>query len=121
MPIILGNHIILTQLFTNLISNAIKHHGNDNGHIQVSAKHLNNQWYEFCIADDGVGVDPAFHDRIFQLFQTLKPKDEVESTGIGLTLCKKIVQECCNGTMRVESNTGKGAKFYFTWRKHETV
>jgi signal transduction histidine kinase len=71
-------------------------------------------FWKFRVADDGPGIDPKYHDRIFQIFQTLRPRDEVENTGIGLTLVKKII-ELYGGKVWVESTPGAGCQFFFTF------
>jgi len=96
----------------NLCSNAIKHLGKPAGQVTVSCAEHPGSW-EFCVRDDGAGIDPMHFDRIFKIFQTLKPRDEVESTGIGLTIVKKTV-ELYGGAVRVESAPGRGAAFFFT-------
>ncbi|MRR10005.1 PAS domain-containing sensor histidine kinase, partial [bacterium] len=80
--------------------------------VVVSCAERERDW-EFCVRDDGVGIEPAHFDRIFKIFQTLRPRDEVESTGIGLTIVKKTV-ELYGGAVRVESEPGRGAAFFFT-------
>ncbi|MEY4519791.1 MAG: hypothetical protein RLZZ499_2391 [Cyanobacteriota bacterium] len=74
------------------------------------------QFYQFGVQDDGIGIDPQYHERIFTIFQTLQARDSIESTGIGLSIVKKIV-ESQGGKIWVESQLGQGATFYFTWRK----
>ena len=81
--------------------------------ITVSATR-DGDWWKFAVADDGVGIAPEFHDRIWGLFQTLERRDKVESTGIGLSVVRKIV-ESHRGTAWVESQPGGGATFFFTW------
>ncbi len=103
------------QVFSNLISNAIKHHDKINGVIKISVKELNDDWYEFSVADDGPGINPQFHQRIFNMFQTLKPRDEVEGSGMGLALVKKIIEQY-GGQVGVDSEF-RGSRFYFTWPK----
>lgn len=115
LPQLTGNKAVVTQLFQNLITNGIKHHPRDNGHIIVSFRDVGDK-YEFSVKDDGDGIDPVFFRKLFVPFQTLKPKDEVESTGIGLALCKKIV-ELAGGKIWIESEVGHGANFKFTWPK----
>ena len=85
------------------------------GFIKLSFKDIGNKW-QFGITDNGPGIDKKHHERIFRIFQTLHPRDEVESTGIGLTLVKKIV-ELHGGTVWVESEVGVGSTFYFTLAK----
>jgi DNA-binding response OmpR family regulator/anti-sigma regulatory factor (Ser/Thr protein kinase) len=99
----------------NLIDNALKHHDHAEGHITVSAR-LGAGVAEFRVSDDGPGIPPQFHDRIFVIFQTLAGRDEVESSGIGLAIVKKMV-EGQGGQVRVESAAPKrGTTFVFTWR-----
>jgi signal transduction histidine kinase len=74
--------------------------------------------YEFSVSDDGPGIDPAFHDKIFGIFQTLASKDNTENTGVGLAIVKKIIASE-GGTITVESQTGQGATFRFTWQKQQ--
>jgi len=115
MPILETAKIRLSQVFANLISNAIKYHDREDGHIQVSVTDA-GEFYEFTVADDGPGIAPEYHDKVFQIFQTLIAKDTRESTGVGLTLVKKIVEDQ-GGTIELESETGQGADFRFTWLK----
>ncbi|MEB3308696.1 MAG: PAS domain S-box protein [Snowella sp.] len=113
MPTLLTKRLPLTQVFTNLISNAIKHHHRADGHINIRAQDL-GQYYEFSVQDDGPGISPQHHERIFKIFQTLKASDNPTSTGIGLTIVKKIL-ETEGGTISVASEVGKGSTFRFTW------
>lgn len=101
------------QVITNLLSNAIKHHDRTEGCIRFSSRIVDQDWLEFCVKDDGPGIDPKFHQRIFNMFQTLKPRDEVEGSGMGLALVKKIIEQY-EGKIRIESE-GRGSAFYFTW------
>lgn len=112
LPTVVYDRTHLEQLIQNLCSNAIKHLGKPAGTVVVSCAERERDW-EFCVRDDGVGIEPAHFDRIFKIFQTLRPRDEVESTGIGLTIVKKTV-ELYGGTVRVESEPGRGAAFFFT-------
>lgn len=115
LPAVKANKIILMQVFLNLISNAIKYHDKTQGNIHIGCKPLDKYW-EFYVADDGPGIDPQFHNKIFEIFQTLQSRDVVESTGIGLTIVKKIIEKQ-NGKIWVVSSLGKGTTFYFTWPK----
>lgn len=103
----------LEQVLRNLIGNAVKHHGSDSGHIEVTATKSSNL-IEFSICDDGPGIDPRYHERIFQMFQTLRPRDEVEGSGMGLALVKKIVEDR-RGKIWLRSAEGEGTCFFFTW------
>jgi signal transduction histidine kinase len=103
----------LETVLRNLVYNAIKHHDKPEGHVRIWATTDNNV-VEFAVADDGPGIDPAFHERIFQMFQTLRPRDQVEGSGIGLAVVEKIVSSV-GGKIHVESTLGRGAIFRFTW------
>jgi PAS domain S-box-containing protein len=106
----------LWQVFMNLIGNAIKHHDRSTGRIEVAVQDQ-GEWYEFRVTDDGPGIPSAFHTKIFQMFQTLRPRDEVEGSGMGLAIAKKVV-EGQGGTIRVESDADhRGTTLRFTWRK----
>ena len=107
--------MLLQQVFANLIGNAIKYHPKQQGKIIISCEE-EESYYRFAVADDGMGIDPQYHDRIFGIFQTLQARDTVESTGIGLSIVKKIV-ESQDGKIWVKSQLGEGATFYFTWYK----
>jgi PAS domain S-box-containing protein len=113
MPTLETNRVTLNQVFANLISNAVKHHHLDHGHIQISAQQMGDR-IEFAVTDDGPGIAPQYHDKIFTIFQTLKSRDQLESTGIGLAVVKKIIQST-GGTIAVESTLGAGTTFRFTW------
>lgn len=105
----------LEQVLRNLLGNALKHHDSSDGRITVSARDLGER-YEFSVRDDGPGIPPKYQSRIFQMFQTLRPRDEVEGTGMGLALVKKIVERH-GGEVRVDSGEGRGSTFRFTWPK----
>lgn len=106
----------LELIIRNLLSNAIKHHDKPEGVIQVSSHELNNDFFEFSVSDDGPGIPEKFHHRIFGMFQTLKPRDELEGSGMGLALIKKIV-DTYGGTVTLKSE-GRGACFSFSWPKN---
>lgn len=109
------NRTALRQVFANLINNAIKHHDRDAGQVHITAKDCGNQ-IEFAVIDDGPGIDSQYHEKIFTIFQTLKARDEFESTGIGLSVVRKII-ETEGGRIWIDSSPGQGSKFYFTWHK----
>ncbi|MCF6255866.1 MAG: PAS domain S-box protein [Gammaproteobacteria bacterium] len=114
MPCLVTAPLPLSQVFGNLLSNAIKYHDRpEDGHITISARNLKDGGYEFSVADDGPGIAPEFHDKVFQIFQTLNARDKVESTGIGLTVVKKIVEQL-GGDIMLESAEGEGSIFRFT-------
>ncbi len=103
----------LELVFRNLISNTIKHHDKAEGTITVSAKAIASG-YEFSVKDDGPGIPPEHQKRVFDMFQTLKPRDEVEGSGIGLAVVKKSI-EYVGGTISIESDGKLGCTFIFTW------
>jgi PAS domain S-box-containing protein len=114
LPVILAEPTPLQQVFQNLIGNAIKHGGAD-VQIEIEATDAGAFW-EFSVSDNGPGIAPEYHDRIWGIFQTLESRDRVEGTGIGLSLVKKLV-ETQGGEVGLTSSVGAGARFFFTWRK----
>jgi light-regulated signal transduction histidine kinase (bacteriophytochrome) len=115
MPTLTTKPILLSQVFSNLINNAIKHHNRPDGCIKISAEDQ-GEFYEFAVADDGPGIAPENYNKIFVIFQTLYPSETNDNTGIGLSIVKKIV-ETEGGSIRVDSSPGQGATFRFSWRK----
>jgi PAS domain S-box-containing protein len=113
LPILKTKRILLFQVFTNLIGNAIAHHDRSDGSILISCQ-PSGDFYEFGVADDGPGIAPENHTKIFNIFQTVNPHSCANSTGIGLAIVKKII-ETEGGTIRLESELGRGSAFYFTW------
>ena len=115
LPIITNDGTQIRQVFQNFITNAIKYNDKEKGLVEISCKDLETHW-EFCISDNGPGIQPKYHEKIFQIFQTLQKRDDFESTGIGLTIVSKIIKNNF-GEIRIDSAQGKGAKFYFTIKK----
>jgi len=115
LPTVEAERIPFQQVVLNLMSNAIKYGKADAPTIQFGAAELENQ-HEFHVADNGPGIAPESHDRIWEIFQTLESRDKTDSTGIGLAVVKKIV-ESQGGRVWVESMPGSGATFHFTWPK----
>lgn len=115
LPVVQAERIKLEQVFANLISNAVKYTPDPNGEIAITCRELPGH-FEFSVRDNGIGIDPAYHEKIFEIFQTLREKDEKESTGIGLAIVKKIMDER-GEHITVRSEPGKGAEFIFTWKK----
>jgi signal transduction histidine kinase len=107
----------LQQIFMNLIGNAIKHHHRKTGNIEVSVEDA-GAYFRFAVRDDGPGIPAQFHEQIFKMFQTLKPRDQVEGSGMGLAMVHKYV-EVSGGTIALESAEGQGSTFRFTWPKQQ--
>ncbi|RMF27886.1 MAG: PAS domain S-box protein, partial [Cyanobacteria bacterium J083] len=105
MPTLVTELLPLQQVFTNLLSNAIKHSEcGDDGKITIAVKELDD-YYEFTVSDNGKGIEPQYHERIFTVFQTLEARDTKESTGIGLAIVKKAVENQ-GGKITIESEVG---------------
>jgi PAS domain S-box-containing protein len=109
----------LDLVFRNLVGNAIKHHNRQDGEVVVSALDQGD-YYEFSVADDGPGIPEQFQDKIFNMFHKLKPKSELEGTGMGLALVKRIVENQ-GGRVTLVSSEGRGANFRFTWPKRSAA
>jgi PAS domain S-box-containing protein len=112
MPTVMADESQLVQLFQNLIANGIKFCREDIPLIQIAAQRQEGEWL-FSVRDNGIGIDPEYADRIFIIFQRLHGRREYSGTGIGLAMCKRIVERH-GGRIWVESHEGKGATFYFT-------
>jgi chemotaxis family two-component system sensor kinase Cph1 len=112
LPTVLADNTQLMQLFLNLIGNAIKFRSEKAPEIHVGASRQEDGWL-LSVRDNGIGIEPQFGDRIFVIFQRLHTRDEYPGTGMGLAICKKIV-ECHRGRIWVESELGQGATFYMT-------
>jgi signal transduction histidine kinase len=113
MPVLNTEKIQIEQVFSNLISNAVKYNHKAEGTISIGAK-KENGYYEFSVSDDGIGIQKDYFEKIFMIFQTLQERDAFESTGVGLAIVKKIIDEK-KGSIHVESEEGKGTTFRFTW------
>lgn len=112
LPALRADSTQLMQLFQNLIVNAIKFRSTAPPKIEIRVERLEDEWL-FSVQDNGIGIDPQFSERIFIIFQRLHTRDEYPGTGMGLAICKKII-ECHRGKIWVESELGQGATFYFT-------
>ncbi len=111
---VFGAVVPFTGVARNLIDNAFKHHDRETGHIEIDVQELAAEGVvEVRITDDGPGIDPRFHERVFDMFQTLKPRDQVEGSGMGLAIVKRNI-EAHGGSISLSSN-GRGACFRFTW------
>jgi signal transduction histidine kinase len=107
----------LELVLTHLMSNAIKHHDKKSGHIKIKCEYLKHD-YQISVTDDGPGIDPSLHEKIFMKFQTLKPRDEVEGSGLGLAMVKKALANH-SGKISIKSDVGKGTTFIVKWPKPE--
>jgi len=108
----MADEVQLGRVFQNLIGNAIKFRGDEPPRIHVSAEEQENEW-RFAVRDNAIGIKPRHHDRIFAVFQRLHGRSAYPGTGIGLAICKRIVERH-GGRIWVESELGKGSTFYFT-------
>jgi len=134
LPTLVCEKTRIFQVFQNLISNAVKHLDKPEGIIRigclaaypdssefsVQSSERGKDFHTFYVSDNGPGIEEQYFEKIFQMFQTLKPRDEVENTGVGLTIVKKIV-EMYGGRIWVESKPGEGSTFWFTLPKRESA
>ena len=113
MPIIIANRTRMVELFGNLVSNAIKYNDKPHKRVEVGWSH-HGEFYKFYVRDNGIGIEEPYLEKVFELFERLNPRgDDYESTGAGLAICKRIVEEY-GGRIWVESKVGEGSTFYFT-------
>ena len=112
LPTVMANPLHINQLMQNLISNAIKFRGAEPPVVNIAARHAGDEWI-ISVSDNGIGIEQEFTDRIFVIFQRLHNYTEYPGTGIGLAICKKIVEKF-GGHIWVESEPGKGSTFNFT-------
>lgn len=112
LPQLNGDKIQLTRVFQNIIQNSIKYRSQEPPNIHISAKQCKEEWV-FSVKDNGIGIDPEYFERIFVIFQRLHTRSEYSGTGIGLAICKKIIERH-HGKIWVESQPGTGSTFYFT-------
>ncbi len=129
LPRVRGPKVLLQQVFHNLMSNAVKHATTAALRVEIFAvreagadadadAELGEGVWKFCVRDNGPGIEPCYQARIWEIFQTLQPRDDVESTGIGLSLVRKIVEQR-GGVVGLDSVPGEGACFHFTWPEFE--
>jgi hypothetical protein len=115
LPTVMADEVQLVQLIQNLIGNALRFRGDPSPEIHFGVTHTEKEW-TFSVRDNGIGIDSAYTERIFRIFQRLHTRSEYEGTGIGLAVCKKIVERH-SGRIWVESEPGRGSTFYFTLPK----
>ncbi|MDJ1469846.1 sensor histidine kinase [Xanthocytophaga flava] len=119
MPVLQTKRLYLEQVFSNLISNAVKYSKKEDCIITIDCIDV-GEYYQFSVKDNGIGIAPEYHQKIFTIFQTLREKNEAESTGIGLSIVKKIVGEQ-EGEIWLTSQLGEGSVFTFTWPKFTSL
>jgi len=117
LPTVVADEVQLGRLLRNLIGNAITYHGEEPPRVHIWAERTDGMW-QFAVRDNGIGIEPQYHQRIFAIFQRLHARDEYEGTGIGLAVAKRIVERH-GGRIWVESEPGKGSTFYFTVPRRE--
>ena len=121
LPVVMADRTYLTSLFQNLLGNGVKYRAPDRQPVlSVTAERFDEDFWRFAVSDNGIGIDPAYHEKIFEIFQRLNPGCGTEGTGIGLTLCRRIVHRF-GGTIGVESVPGAGTTFFFTIRDGGTA
>jgi light-regulated signal transduction histidine kinase (bacteriophytochrome) len=115
LPVLRGNRASMQQILTNLVGNALKHGADEATQVEVRAQRVDGAW-QISVSDNGSGIAPEFHERVFGIFQTLVSRDTVESTGIGLAVVKKLV-DGHGGRVWIESTpeVAPGCTFHFTW------
>ena len=112
MPIVIGDRTLISQLFQNLIANGIKFRSDRTPSIEIKTTQQGDE-YAFAVSDNGIGLDEKYHERIFEVFKTLHARDAFEGNGVGLSICKKVVERH-GGRIWVESNLNGGTTFWFT-------
>jgi signal transduction histidine kinase len=116
MPVMVTDRVGLQQVFMNLIGNAIKYGRGDGSRIEIGVDDA-GAFYDFSVADNGPGIATEYHEKVWGIFQTLAPRDEIEGTGIGLSIVKKVVERR-GGSVHLDSGPGQGSTFSFLWPKH---
>ena len=112
LPKVMADDVQFVQLLQNLISNSIKYNDRDTPEVHLGAEEKDDEWV-FSVKDNGIGIDPEYKDNVFEIFKRLQTKEEYEGSGIGLSVCKKIVERH-GGRIWLESEPGEGTTFYFT-------
>lgn len=119
MPVVLTDDVSLCKVFTHLIGNALEHMDKPDGQVRVEWED-DGAWWRFHVSDNGPGIAPKYHAKVFQIFQTLATRDETNAIGIGLCIVKKTV-EAYGGSVYIQSQIGQGTTFSFTWPKSPRV
>jgi PAS domain S-box-containing protein len=112
LPTVTCDRVRMREVFKNLISNAIKYNDKPSPQIKIGCR-SENGGFTFCVRDNGIGIDPQYHEKVFKIFQRLHHREEYEGTGVGLAICKKVI-EAHGGRIWVESTAGEGTTFLFT-------
>ena len=112
-PSIDANPALLRQIFQNLIINAIKFNLSSGKRVEIDWRPVGQEHYEFCVRDNGIGIEPRYHEQIFRVFQRLHTREEYEGTGIGLAIVKKAISKL-HGSISIKSELGKGSSFLVT-------
>ena len=120
LPMVMADEVQLVQLFQNLVGNAIKYHGSRVPKVHISAARSGNKKWLYSVQDNGLGIDPRYFKKIFGMFQRLHKREEFAGTGIGLAICKKIVERH-GGRISVESQPGRGSTFRFVLTESESA
>jgi light-regulated signal transduction histidine kinase (bacteriophytochrome) len=113
LPEVYGERSLLALVLQNLISNAVKFRGDEPPRVRISARRDGDVW-ELSVADNGIGIDPEYAERIFVIFQRLHPRDAYDGTGIGLAMCRKVIEHHGGEIWLEPSRNGAGATFRFT-------
>jgi two-component system sensor histidine kinase/response regulator len=116
LPVIKGDERQLTRLFFSLLENAIKFRSNSTPKIKITSKE-DNEFWNIKVIDNGIGIEPGYNDKVFQIFRTLHPKNKYGGRGIGLSIAKRIIERH-NGRIWIESEPGKGTAIFFTIKKN---
>ncbi|MFC1764786.1 ATP-binding protein, partial [Planctomycetota bacterium] len=119
LPALVGDRTRITQVFQNLVSNAIKYMDKPEGKVTIACTEEDDRWVFRC-SDNGPGIEAEYFEKIFKMFQTLASHDEIESSGIGLAVVRKVVS-MYGGQVWVESTVGKGSTFFFSWPRCSTA
>lgn len=115
MPVVFSPQTPLEQVFGNLLSNAVMHHDEKTGVIEIESRDTGGNFHEFIVRDDGPGIAPEFHTRVFEMFQTLRPRDKAPGSGLGLSIVKKLVEWQGGKCWIAPGGTRRGTEIHFTW------